>query len=291
MSIYYFIKQRFPRGEARTRLREVFNEHGRIPDDVLHNDDYFQNFRLSLPSKLAGGQNELDRLSYATLGDHKTTLNLRPIRNVIVKQNSPSADNSSIYEIFSRLSSGGVNLTPQEIRLSLYHSEFYDMLHRINGDPKWRRLIGSSKPDLHMKDIEVLLRMFAMLVDSDNYAPSMVKFLNQFSKKCESHTDEQNCLLRSIFQGFVEASSELRETSFLNKRTRRFNIALIEAVFASACSAAFRERRDPRGKLGDSEIESLGADEEFQASSSSATTQTSNVVKRLERGAALITSL
>ena len=291
MSIYYFLKQRFPRGEARTRLKEIFNEHGRIPDEVLHDDDYFENFRLSLPSKLPGGQNELDRLSYATLGDHKTTLNLRPIRNVIVKQNSPSADNSSIYEIFSRLNSGGVNLTPQEIRLSLYHSEFYDMLHRINADPKWRRLIGSGKPDLHMKDIEVLLRMFAMLVDSDNYAPSMVKFLNQFSKKCESHNGEQNRLLRSLFHGFVEASSELRKTSFLSKRTGRFNIALIEAVFASACRAPFRDRRDPRGKLVDCEIESLGSDEEFREAASSATTQTSNVVKRLERGAALISSL
>ena len=35
-----------------------------------------------------------------------------------------------------------------------------------------------------MKDVEILLRGFALLIDGQNYAPSMVKFLNQFSRMC-----------------------------------------------------------------------------------------------------------
>ena len=35
MSIYYFIKQRFPRKEKRIELRRIFDEKGNIPDDVL----------------------------------------------------------------------------------------------------------------------------------------------------------------------------------------------------------------------------------------------------------------
>src|SRR3972149_3218475 len=35
MSIYYFIKQRFPRKDKRPELRRIFEEHGKIPDDVL----------------------------------------------------------------------------------------------------------------------------------------------------------------------------------------------------------------------------------------------------------------
>ena len=33
-----------------------------------------------------------------------------------------------------------------------------------------------------MKDVEILLRGFAMLVKGDKYRPSMAKFLNQFSR-------------------------------------------------------------------------------------------------------------
>ena len=43
-----------------------------------------------------------------------------------------------------------------------------------------------------MKDIEILLRGFAMLVDREKYAPSMVRFMNQFSFKCKSHGTEKN---------------------------------------------------------------------------------------------------
>ena len=171
LSIYYFFKQRFPKPKIRTELRPVFDEYGRIPDDVLHDDQYFVNFRLTLPVKIRDQPNKLSKLSYSTLGDYKTQFDLRPMRAVIIKQNSPNDDNSSIYEIFGRLNSGGVNLTPQEIRMSLYHSRFYDMLARINGSKEWRRLLNSKEPDVRMKDVEVLLRLFAMLIDSTDYRP------------------------------------------------------------------------------------------------------------------------
>ena len=103
MSIYYFIKERFPRKEKRAELRNIFDREGKIPDSILKDDKYFQSFRLKLPAQIPDHANKFDKKTHSGLGDYKSRFDLRPIRNVIVKQNVPRDDDSSIYEIFNRL--------------------------------------------------------------------------------------------------------------------------------------------------------------------------------------------
>jgi len=291
MSIYYFIKQRYPRKEKRGELRLIFDKHGRIPDEVLHDDAFFTNFRLQLPARLPAQPNPFARKSYSTLGDAKLQLDLRPIRNVIVKQNSPDNDDSSVFEIFSRLNSGGMNLTPQEIRLSLYHSEFYDHLMHLNAHDAWRRILATNDPDLHQKDVEILLRMFAMLLDHQAYSPSMMKFLNQFSKKSQKHEPAQNQYIGQLFESFLESAAELPANAFLSKKTKRFSIALIEAVFTAAAESAFTERRLINGRLSSEEIDALADDEEFQNAATKSSTTSANVATRLRLGKKHISAL
>ncbi len=291
MSIYFFIKQRFPRREARAEIRRVFEKEGSIPDEVIHDDKYFTNFRLQLPAKLPDQPNPLSGISYATLGEHKFQFDLRPIRNIFVKQNSPTNDDSSIYEIFSRLNSGGVNLTPQEIRLSLYRSEFYYVLMRMNTHQRWRTILNSDEPDLHLKDVEVLLRVFAMLIDAQSYSPSMVKFLNQFSRKCQAHDQQLNLYLEDLFYSFLDATKRLPGDAFLIKETNRFSVALIEAVFTAACAKAFEERRTAEGLLDRDALQKLKEDSAFLTASTSGTTQTANVRTRLACGKQFIKAL
>ena len=38
LTIYFFVKQRFPRIGKRTFLRKVFDQNGNIPDDILANN-------------------------------------------------------------------------------------------------------------------------------------------------------------------------------------------------------------------------------------------------------------
>lgn len=291
MTIYYFIKRRFPKRERRVELRTIFDQHGIIPPEILADDDYFEDFKLKLSEKLPNAKNRFSGLNYATLGDYKTQLDLRPIRNIVVKQNAPSDDDSSIYEVFNRLNTGGVNLRPQEIRTSMYHSDFYDMLYRINQNVNWRRILQDDEPDIHMKDIEVMLRGFAMLIDGQNYAPSLVRFLNQFSRRCESHTKEQNALLERIFTTFISACENLPDDSFINARNKRFNLALFEATFAAVCHDAFAERRELTGKIDPAEVAELSIDPQFVNASLEGTTRTANVELRLTRAEAMLTAL
>jgi uncharacterized protein with ParB-like and HNH nuclease domain len=281
MTIYYFIKEFFPKMQKRSALRTVFAEHGSIPDSFLNDDEYFEKFCLKLPERLPSRPNRLNRLMYSTLPDeYKSSFDLRTIRNVVIRQNMPQDDDSSIYEIFSRLNSGGVNLKAQEIRASLYHSDFYTMLQKINSAPQWRDLLGLPDPDIHMKDIEFLLRGFAMLIEGESYKPSMAKFLNNFSKNSAAFTREKISSLENLFYSFLEACSSLPDRSFM--KSGKFNVSLYEAVFAAVCGTETETKIDP------AKLEILKADTQFLDASHSSTTNKANVEKRLVRARSIM---
>jgi uncharacterized protein with ParB-like and HNH nuclease domain len=287
MSIYYFMTQRFPRKEKRPELRRIFEENGEIPENILQDDKYFLKFNLRLPEVLPGHPSKFAGLNYATLGDYKTTFELRPIRNIIVKQVSPKDDDSAIYEIFNRLNSGGMNLAPQEIRTSLYHSGFYEMLYRINTRTQWRGMLGLPEPDLHMKDIEVLLRGFAMLSRSSEYRPSMVKFLNIFSKDAKSFTKNKVDYFEKLFESFLDACSELAPEAFFTL-TKKFSVTLFDAVFASLCAQAYADGKTLQLKLAPASLASLKGDPAFSKAAERGTSERANVTTRLERANPLL---
>ncbi len=290
MSIYYFIKGRFPKPEQRQNLRTIFAAAGRIPDEILNDDHYFRPFRLRLSGPYSDRPSKFDNLDYESLGEYQPQFDLRPLRNIVVKQVSPS-DDSSIFEIFNRLNTGGMNLRPQEIRTSMYDSHFYTMLYDVNTDATWRALLGAVEPDLHLKDIEILLRGFALLIDGSAYAPSMLRFLNGFSKKCRAHDSQQNAYLKELFKSFLGACLRLPDGAFLNPHDRRFNIMLYEAVFTATCEPAFAERRPVSGVLMADRVRELKKDEDFVAAAVFNTTSTANVKKRLSRSREIVGTL
>ncbi len=76
MSVYYFMKMKFPKLEKRVELRAIFDGKGFIPDNILHDIDYFDDFKLRLPTKFPNKKNRFHGLKYATLGDYKTQFDL-----------------------------------------------------------------------------------------------------------------------------------------------------------------------------------------------------------------------
>lgn len=287
MSIYYFVKQRFPRKEKRVELRRIFGEYGSIPDEVIEDDTYFRKFNLSLSELVPGQKNKFHGLNYSTLGELKLGFDMRTVRNIIVKQNLPDNDHSSVFEIFNRLNSGGINLKPQEIRACLYHSKFYDMLFKVNNDSRWRRLLNSSEADLHTRDVEIILRGFAMLVEGDSYKPSMVKFLNNFSNNSKKLTQEKVNYLENLFDSFLEATVDLPEKVFFGS-SGRFATLFFEAVFAAACKSPFLNKEFVTEKLCADSIRALFTDQKFLEASQSDTSSTINVKNRLSTALSLM---
>ena len=278
MSLYYFREGRFPREDRRAELRRIFDQNGRIPTEVLADPDYFIDFALRLPKRADGAANPFSGLTYETLGERKTEFDIKTIRNVIIKQLVPQEGMSSVYEIFSRLNSGGENLERQELRSSLYHSAFYDMLGRANELPGWRRLFGEPEPNLHMRDIQHLLRAFALLCKE--YSPSMVRFLDRFSLDAKQFDAARVDYLEKLFTSFVDACSDFPDSG-LQGQGRAFSVMLFEAVFHAACSAPHAQQQLVQGKLAFASVEALKRDPEFEAASSRGTTSKANVTARI----------
>jgi hypothetical protein len=283
MTIYYFMKKRFPKKDKRFELRKIFDVEKGIPKEILNNNEFFSDFNLRLPEKLPNKRNKLNRLNYYSLDDDiRTTFELRTIRNIIIKQNFPEDDDSVVFEIFNRLNSGGVNLKPQEIRSSLYHSDFYEMLYQINLQENWRRFTPTSNPDLHMRDVEILLRGYAMLIEGTNYKPSMTKFLNKFSDLAKKYQKENIEYLKKLFEKFISNVSHLGNYLFFGN-SNRFNVSTYEAIFVACCKGAFEKKNlDIKIPSGEA-VQTLKEDKEFLEAIQSGTARTSNVKKRIER--------
>jgi uncharacterized protein with ParB-like and HNH nuclease domain len=283
-SIYFFKKMRFPKDEKRMELRKIFNENKGFPKEILSSNDYFTDFELKLNK-----ENCFHNKKYETLEDNdRRAFDMRTIRNIIIKQNAPDDGNTVIFEIFNRLNSGGINLKPQELRTSLYHSNFYEMLYRINLNKNWRELLPEKKPDINMKDIEILLRGFAMLVDYESYSASFIKFLNKFSAKAKGTSkakgflQEEISYFENLFTKIIDFLVKIDKKVFFSE-AGKFSVPIYESIFVAIAENAYKAKNLEIKITNKEKIESLKRDRDFINASSVNTGNTVNVMKRIQK--------
>ena len=73
------------------------------------------------------------------------------------------------------MNTGGTPLTTQEIRNVVFRGKFLSAIKRLNENDNWRKLLGKKSPDKHQKDIELILRAFAIANYLDEYEKPMKK--------------------------------------------------------------------------------------------------------------------
>ncbi len=279
LTIYFFLKQRFPRSGKRTFLRKVFDENGNIPDSVLSDNEIFQDFKLQFAKQENGDPHPLNNKKYHTLDvTQKSSFDLMPIRCMSIRQNKPE-DNGSIYEIFSRLNTGGLNLSPQEIRGCLYRSDFYKMVYALNSEPCWRNLVGKKEEDDKFRDVEVLLRSYALLYDGALYSGSMIRFLNRFSKEAQSFDKEKIEQSKKIFFDFISVCADIDKKDFLTK-TGSFNVSLFDAVFVTVAERILADGVEGAA-ITQTAFNALREDENFRTAITHSTSHVESVKTRL----------
>lgn len=157
-------------------------------------------------------------------------LRFMTLRSFVVRQLNPDDDNS-IFHIFERLNTGGTLLTNQEIRNCVYHGDFNRLLHDLNTNANWRRILGKTQEDTRQRDIELALRFFS-LVDRKKYKKPLKDYLNTFMHTNRSPGEPRLAEMRSLFERTCEAvASNLGEKPF--HRTYSLNAALFDSVMSA----------------------------------------------------------
>jgi hypothetical protein len=204
------------------------------------------------------------------------------IHATVVRQDEPSDDQSSIYLVFERLNSGGTFLQPQEIRVALYHGKFAALLSALNENKDWRALYG--KKSARLKDLELILRFFALYYWSATYRRPMKEFLNRSMARNVNLQQHSEIELQTLFASTVNVVHNIiGRRAFRLKST--VNAAIVDSVLVGvAHRVALGPVENPDGFR--SAYQSLVSDPDFLVWTTRSTADEEFVRKRLERSRA-----
>jgi len=197
------------------------------------------------------------------------------LRAVLVKQLDPK-DDTSVYHVFERLNTGGTLLQVQEVRNCVYSGALNDVLSELNLSPKWRKIVGKPLPDIHLKDVELILRYMALYHWLHEYESPMKDFLSKFMKRHRNPNEKFLSEERRRFDSTCEVVLRTLGQRPFNPRGP-LNAAVFDCVFV------------PFAKHGtnypDNVVERyrrLLERDAFRELTTSATTNTETVRKRME---------
>lgn len=126
------------------------------------------------------------------------------LRAVNIRQLAPHDQSTSMFHIFERLNTGGTPLKPQEIRNCVFHGQIIEILHELNEHKAWRNIIGKKMLDKYQKDVEQILRIFAISERSDKYEKPMKEFLNRQMDLHRTGKDQASVTFRREFSAVCE---------------------------------------------------------------------------------------
>lgn len=177
------------------------------------------------------------------------------IHAIVFEQKAPNDNDTSLYQVFERINTGGRALMPQEIRNCVNQGSFNQLLIELNNNSNWRTLFGKEEVDERMRDMEFILRFFALdtayIRDNESSNISLKKYLNEFMGLKNSQNPTVIEKRRKKFNNVMDfIATNIGENAFYNitggddtKIRKRF----YPTIFDSICPAVAIAQR----KLGD----------------------------------------
>lgn len=243
-------------------------------------------FRLSNSEKI----NERWRnKSFSELStDDKRKIKSTTIHAIIFEQKKPENDDTSLYQVFERINTGGRTLTSQEIRNCVYQGSFNSMLFELNDNPKWRKLFGTEEADSRMRDLEYILRFFVMktgdILQNDSRQISLKKELNNFMASHKSDNSQMIELFKDEFNQTVDSVYKyIGENAFRNYTRKRYSKKFHPAIYDAIMVATFLAKKEgyPIKKVSEDIHITLLQNRDFMSATTKRTTDINNIKMRI----------
>ena len=133
----------------------------------------------------------------------------RHIRNrtlrciVILKDTHPQVK----FDVFERLNTGAVKLTPQELRHGIYYGDLITLATKVANETKFAQALDI-KDDKRMKAEELILRYWALSENYEAYRKPLAGFINTYAEQSRHLSDQQKSYLE---ESFVSTLTKVRE--------------------------------------------------------------------------------
>ncbi len=163
LTMYFFQKNIFPNAGKVVDLHRAILQRGMSAmDNRAASGSLYSKFQLQL-GKNAGSSHE-NVLHGKTYSELRDVLHQACMRIILVADAKQSDTDSVAYEIYERLNTGSMRMSPQQIRMCIYQSTFLDEIQLLNLNENWRQLVGQP-PAKNARDAETILQAIAMLAD------------------------------------------------------------------------------------------------------------------------------
>jgi len=278
--------------DGQQRLTSFFSFiDGSFPDDSdfkLSGLKVFKEFNRKKFTDLP--EEEQDKIKYCKL----RTITFR-------KESDPNLK----FEIFERLNTGSVSLNDQELRNCIYRGSYNALLKDLAQDSEFMSLMGITKPDKRMKDVELVLRFASYYHQTYlNYKSPMRQFLNVEMERYQFITEKDASDLRSAFKNTVQIIKSLfGKNSFrrfyrgtdLNPNgyweAKKFNASLFDILMYSFAKEDKNIVFQQLDQIRESFIDLMTSDQDFIDSIELSTSSVSAVTKRFDKWRLVLQSI
>ncbi|MEY9299774.1 uncharacterized protein with ParB-like and HNH nuclease domain [Bradyrhizobium elkanii] len=210
--------------------------------------------------KLVGVRDEWEGLAYKDLPSAlQLKLDDSIVHATIFQQDEPKDQLKSVYFVFERINSGGMRLSPQEIRNCISDGVAIGLARELNDNADWRDIFGERK-NRRLKDQELVLRALAMFDGRKEYQSPMREFLNEFADKDIGKKDAER--LKKYFKDAMA----LVNANYGNKAfrpSRALNAAVFEAVMVGLAERLDAQKSAPDPKKFSASYDKLMKNTDF----------------------------
>lgn len=224
------------------------------------------------------------------------------IHAIIFVQDKPVAGNTSLFQVFERINTSGRTLLAQEIRNCVSQGKLNSLIFRLNTHTQWRAMYGLPAVDVRMRDLEYILRFFALSSDAmrseEKEGISLKRFLNVFMDLHRDPDENELAAYSSRFTNGIEfLHHAFGRSAFHNlssthpdRLVEKFNPTIFDSIIIATDFALSRNRAilpaDPEGAR-----RQLLRDEAYRSAITKETMRVASIRTRIGKAAEMLFGL